>query len=431
MRRSIVLALLFAGCDSTSGGRADGQSMPDASGPATTPTPDAPAPPPPDAGPSSPLLPVGEVTLCRWRGQEDTWIAESGEAWIRYSCREPCVGSWVSCAAPTPFVDAHGGAPKLELPFVADEMAGRLRLSDRPGPTLAVHTGGPGNSYLSEGSLLTQASSELVAALETHAPQHFRVIEVRWESGLNGQGYATPSSAGPRSLRLAIRRPASLLHFIKTTLLPTEKLGTVGCSGGTIQSLGAALWYQGIDEDVAYQLAASGPPNWNVNTWCGGTPAPEGRCENDPTISCTDDGPCGDARNRCAYEIASDSLLGQTLRLVVDLQHGTSDCAGKRYRVDFDADSFALTPARLALAHRVDLIVSEGCSLAEGCTPSLFGVDDTSEGITAQMARLFLAMSSAGADVGWTDLHGTAHCDAIVLAELVPGAVALIVAGME
>jgi len=379
------------------------------------------------------LLPTTPVSPCQWRGQQDTWIAEQGMTWMRYSCREACAGAWTTCAAPVSARDQHAQEPKLELPFVSDDMAGRLRLSDRSGPTITIHSGGPGTYYLAEGSVLTVPSGALISALESHAPQFFRVIEVKWEGGLFGQGVNTPKSEQPLDTRASVGRSASLIRWIKANLAGGEGLATVGCSGGSVQSLGATLWYEGVDQDLAYQLVSSGPPaSWDVNTWCGGTPVTEGVCENDPTTSCTANAACGDAKNRCAFEVASDSNIAHTLRLLVDLQHGTPNtCVGKQYSTLFQADSFAFTPSRFRVGHRVDMVVAEGCNLAEGCNPAQHSIDDTQEGITGQMGRLFRAMTAAGADVVWTDLHNYGHCDAVLQPELVPDTVAKVAAGMR
>jgi hypothetical protein len=263
-------------------------------------------------------------------------------------------------------------------------MAGVLRFALRAAPTIAFHTGAGGTFYAGEGRWFSGEGREFIKTLEEEA---MRVVEVRWEWGRPpGSGWLTLKKDESRSsIHAKVARPASVLKWIRTNLVGSQKFGTFGCSGGALQTLASTMWYQGVDEAVDYQFVSS-MALWDIGRIC--TDKNNGVCEHDPSRVCNPTAPCPNG-DRCGYPFTPLAVV----RALVDGVHGTGRrCTTQRYDPSFDASSLSRVPAtRYAINHPVDF----GMNVYKIEQPIAGGQDDLTIGAFWQGIKAYEAVRNA------------------------------------
>jgi hypothetical protein len=294
------------------------------------------------------------VTICKAQNDpDDDFVARtSGLIGADYACTTVCPDDWRQCFRLTEKAEHHARPlPKVELPFVVDDMAGVLRFTLRTAPTIAVHSGAGGTFYPGEGRWFSGEGEGLIERLEGDG---VRVVEVRWILGRPpGIGWLTrKTEEAGSSIHAKAVRPASILKWIRTHLVGGQKFATYGCSGGAVQTLASTMWYEGLDEAIDYQFVSS-MPMWDVGKLC--TDKAHGVCEHDPARACHPSQPCPGG-GRCGY--AFTPLL--VVRALIDELHGVGvKCTLERYDPAFDASSLARVPAtRYAINHPIDFSVN-------------------------------------------------------------------------
>ncbi len=236
-----------------------------------------------------------------------------------------------ACLTTTPETPGVTGATTLNgVNFVVDGMGGHVRWNT-PATINAVvfqHDGGAGVHYSSSrkydlGAAASPPDSAQMAAGLSIRNQFIqlqntgvRLVESKWETGniVNTDiptGWFTRKSTLSQSMPTQIGRPAALLAFVKNNLVPGgKKLGTMGCSFGSIATFGARLYYS-VQPD--YQHVSGPLPNWRPFDSVAALKANRidscinslnvvnkvGVCENDFATTCSMDRDCG-AENRCA-----------------------------------------------------------------------------------------------------------------------------------
>jgi hypothetical protein len=337
--------------------------------------------------PSSALAPTKPVTICKAQGDpaKNFRVQTSGLVGADYACTTVCEDDWRQCLRLTEDTENYGShLPKVELPFVVDDMAGVLRFALRSAPTITFHTGAGGTFYAGEGRWFAGEGQELIRRLEAEG---IRVVELKWEWGRPpGSGWLTRKKDEARSsLRAKVARPASVLIWVHKNLVGNQKFGTYGCSGGALQTLAATMWYQGVDEVLDYQFVSS-MPLWDVGRIC--TDKNTGVCEHDPSRPCTPSAPCPN-NDRCGYPFTPLVVV----RALVDEVHGTGlRCARRRYDPLFDGSSLARAAGtRRAIDHPVDFSVS----VYKTDHPIAGGQDDLTIGAFWQTVKAYEAIREA------------------------------------
>jgi hypothetical protein len=370
------------------------------------------------------LAAVQPVTICQAQGDADKDFTSrtSGLIGASYACTTVCQADWRRCLRLTQHAEHYGRRlPKVELPFVVDDMAGVLRFALRTAPTITFHSGAGGTFFPGEGRWFAGEGQGLIERLEEAG---VRVVEVRWAWGRPpGSGWLTRKAGeAGSSLHAKVGRPASLLKWVRANLVGRQPFGTYGCSGGAVQTLAAAMWYAGVDEAVDYQFVSS-MPLWDIGRLC--TDKDDGVCEHEPSRGCHPSAPCPNGA-RCGYPFTP--LIA--VRALVDELHGTRlKCTTERYDPAFDASSLARVPAtRYALHHPVDFSLN----VYKTSHPLAGGEDDLRIGAFWQGAQAYAAVrqASPAGNIRLTINEHYGHC-ADGAEALVPATVQRIKQGMH
>jgi hypothetical protein len=337
----------------------------------------------------SALAPTKPVTICKAQGDpdKDFRVQTSGLVGADYFCTIVCQDDWRRCLRLTEQTENYGSRlPKVELPFVVDDVGGILRFALRSSPTITLHTGAGGTFFAGEGRWFSGEGQGLIKRLEEEG---VRVVEVRWEWGRPpGSGWLTlKNDESHASIHAKVARPASVLKWVRTNLVGDQKLGTYGCSGGALQTLASTMWYQGVDEAIDYQFVSS-MPLWDIGRIC--TDKLDGLCEHEPSRVCSPSEPCPHG-DRCGYPFTPLAAV----RALVDEVHGTRlRCTTQRYDPSFDSSSLARAPAtHYAIDHPVDFSLN----VYKTDQPIAGGQDDLTIGAFWQGAKAYEAIRKASA----------------------------------
>ncbi len=335
----------------------------------------------------SALAPTKPVTICKAQRDpaKDFRALTSVLVGADYFCTTVCQDDWRQCLRLTEKTENYGSRlPKVELPFVVDDVGGVLRFALRSSPTITLHTGAGGTFFAGEGRWLAGEGQGLIKKLEEEG---VRVVEVRWEWGRPpGSGWLTlKKDESGASLHAKVARPASVLKWVRTNLVGSQKFGTYGCSGGALQTLASTMWYQGVDEAIDYQFVSS-MPLWDIGRIC--TDKNNGVCEHDPSRDCDPSQPCPHG-DRCGYPFTPLAVV----RALLDTVHGTGlKCTKQQNDPSFDTSSLARAPApRYAIDHPVDFSLS----VYKTDHPIAGGQDDLTIGAFWQGAKAYEAIRKA------------------------------------
>lgn len=374
--------------------------------------------------PSVTLAATKPVTICKAQhSPDDDFVMQaSGLIGVDYACTTVCSGDWRQCLRLTEKAEHHAsGLPKVELPFVVDDMAGVLRFTLRTAPTITVHSGAGGSFYPGEATWLAGEGQGLIEQLEEEG---VRVVEVRWAWGRPpGSGWLSRKTDEPgSSLHAKVVRPASILKWIRSHLVGDQRFGTYGCSGGAVQTLASTMWYEGLDEAIDYQFVSS-MPMWDVSKLCSGKD--QGVCEHNPSQVCHPSQPCpyGD---RCGYPFTPLIIV----RALIDEIHGVGlKCTIERDDPAFDASSLSRVPAtRYTIDHPIDFSLSVFATEH----PLAGGRDDLTIGAFWQGAKAYEAIRQANpaGNIRLTINEPYGHC-ADATDALVPATVRKIKVGLQ
>ena len=224
------------------------------------------------------------VTICA--PSSTTGTAGAGSSFA-YACT-PCAGDFTTCSYAAP-----GQYPTYTRPsdattrtlkavdYVVDSMAGTLVYSDDgTSHTVLLHAGEGGVGF----SKSAQISHYLLPTTQAN------VVHVVWMPGATNvfgsapAGWWTRKSATPVDVPTQVARPAAVIRWAHDHLVfPGKSFGTVGCSLGTMATLGSVLW-KNLDGLVSYQWVGGGSAFWDVNASCGRSAVPYpagGHCDSD------------------------------------------------------------------------------------------------------------------------------------------------------
>jgi hypothetical protein len=409
--------------------------------------------PAPDAGSDEPLA---ALQIC-------AAPADSGSPWnityptptsAVYACKTACpVQDTSACSYATK--DWHWNATTQTseqihalstLAFVVNGMGAELRWNE-PVTTTAVlfhAAGGTGTSFGSEkndlGGVQTAEATRVMweAAIEARG---IKLVELRWAAGAKAtadgdmytQGWFTRPDDTPRTLVWAAQRPALALRLVREQMVPAGiKLGTAGCSGGSVQTFAPVLWYE-LDAAVDYQYFSGPLPGaWDTPAVCGAAPQPSGLCEHDPSLACANDVACG-AGHKCAFVQPTGALggpnpLGEGVKaFIVDYVCNTTDCVDGRANACFNESSMSPS-VQGARAGDFDLDHPIDVNVGVGGTPTF--MTDTNLGVTYNGGKLFETVRCSGAACKrWSTSDGAVHCSAFK-ADHLDGTLATIRSGL-
>jgi hypothetical protein len=181
------------------------------------------------------------------------------------------------------------------IAFVTDQMGGELRWNTTPAPAIAVNyvaTASGGDSWQTD-----QSCGVRDEWIQLQDQISARTIEVKWQHGVTltpaarlGTGWFSRKDSHAVNLMVQIGRPAAAMKWAMDHLVPSgAAFGTQACSGGSIQTFGAAYWYD-LKPDYQY-LTGVIPGVWDINVSCAHALSP-GICEDDPSKPCTHDSDC-------------------------------------------------------------------------------------------------------------------------------------------
>ena len=166
---------------------------------------------------------------------------------VVYRCKRVCSAQDGSkCTYPT--TDIIGNHLRT-IAFVVDSMAGQMRWNSPSTIAAGVfhHSGLNGTSFASDAF-----GRDVRALWAAFGNEGVRIVEPAREGGVDALGwFARKSGTGTTLPALAVR-PAALIQWTRANLVPSDaKLGTVGCSGGSIATFAPVFWH-GLGPIVDY-----------------------------------------------------------------------------------------------------------------------------------------------------------------------------------
>lgn len=356
----------------------------------------------------------GPLTIC----QGPSWSKTAGRGWTNYSCKAACSEQTTAkCGYQSRETDSLG-RPLLSLAFVVNGAAGEFRFNL---PVNQNYTAGLLTHGGSGGTIYPDFNKEMKNLRKSLEQEGLLVVAVKWHGGTPVsliQGWFAHRQADEQSsLALKSQRPAAVMRWVHDNLLPNNsRFGTMGCSAGSIATLSAVYW-QGLDDIVDYQLLGSGPPiAWDMNAVCGGQASapPPGVCELDPLKDCSSDNQC--ASGRCALPATPTTLQARMLnrygKSVIDyLNSKQLVCLKGKTDEVFNQSSFRFAGGDWQYDHPVDFIIGAKSENYQS-TSAIFATapDDTEAGITFQAGNVFRQITTSDPLGKRWLVHNGPHC---------------------